>query len=72
MPKIILNYQKCISCGLCASFCPEFFQWDDKGSVVLLKGAKKDKKKAEIQVNALLCAKEVVDACPAIAIKLED
>lgn len=72
MPKIILDYQKCISCGLCATLCPDLFQRDDKSATVRLKGTKKQKNKAEAQVDFLACAKEAADACPASAISLKD
>lgn len=72
MPKIILDYKKCAGCGLCATLCPEFFEWDNQEWVVRLRGAKKEKEIAEVQVSAFSSAKEAADACPATAIRLED
>lgn len=72
MPKIILDYQKCLSCGHCATLCPDIFQWDDKNAKVGLKGAKKQKNKTETQVDSLVCSKKAIDACPANAISSTD
>lgn len=31
MVTLKIDKDKCIGCGLCASFCPDVFEMDDKG-----------------------------------------
>ena len=72
MPKIILNYQTCIFCGLCANICPSFFKWDVNKARPQINNVKKNKNKGEIQADDLLCIKEAIDACPVSAICIEN
>ena len=72
MPKIILDYQKCIFCGLCTNICPDLFKWNADKAKPQLNGAKEYKKRAEIQINNLLCAEEAIEVCPVNAIYTED
>jgi len=62
--KPVIDYNKCISCGLCAKICPE--------GCIAMKNAKKDKNGKPIINYSYckgcgLCAKE----CPVKAIKME-
>lgn len=53
---IKVDREKCISCGLCASLCPEIFEMDDN-----MKAKVKAQKK-------LPCVDDAVSSCPVEAI----
>lgn len=57
--KIILDKDKCIGCGSCASICPASFE---------MKGDKAFPKKAK--VAKITCEKNAADSCPVSAISL--
>lgn len=59
MAKIIVDEDKCIGCGACASICPSSFEIIDGKSKV---------KKAE--VKKITCEEEAAESCPVAAIKI--
>jgi ferredoxin len=58
MPKIKIDREKCIGCGLCPSLCPKTFEMDD------------NKAKVKKQPDKITCEKEAADSCPVEAIIL--
>ncbi len=70
MPKVILDYQTCIFCGLCTNICSSFFKWDVNKARPQINNIKKNK--GEIQADDLLCIKEAIDACPVSAIYIKN
>lgn len=61
--KIILDYDKCIGCGLCFMLKSDVFTLDDDGYCKL--------KKTEITENDLPKVKEVINVCPTKVIELK-
>ncbi|MDD2913527.1 MAG: ferredoxin [Candidatus Pacebacteria bacterium] len=63
--KIILDREKCISCGSCWSNCPRYFQkGDDEKAQLVGKKRVNDKKEEELDIEELSCAKDAADMCP--------
>lgn len=70
MAKIIHDRKKCISCGACASICPELFEMSED-QLATLKNSKEKNGVYELEVKEIKCAKEAVDVCPINIIKIE-
>ncbi|OGZ36715.1 MAG: hypothetical protein A3D38_00350 [Candidatus Portnoybacteria bacterium RIFCSPHIGHO2_02_FULL_40_23] len=68
--KIILDIQKCIGCGLCASLCPDFWEMNDNDNKAHLKGQKSETKE-EIELTEPKCAQEATESCPVQAIEIK-
>lgn len=56
MVKIVVDKEKCIGCGLCASMCGEVFAMGNDGKASVK--AQKD----------IACVKEAIESCPVSAI----
>lgn len=56
MVKIVVDKEKCIGCGLCASICEEVFEMGKDGKAFVK--AQKD----------IPCVKEALESCPVEAI----
>lgn len=53
---VVVNKEKCIGCGLCASICPQVFAMEKDGKAIV-----KVQKK-------IPCVKEAIESCPVTAI----
>jgi ferredoxin len=60
MPKIKIDQEKCIGCGMCQSLCPQVFKLGSNG------------KSKVINPNGKCNLQEAVDSCPAEAISFEE
>ncbi|HHT45235.1 MAG TPA: ferredoxin [Fastidiosipila sp.] len=62
--KAIVDRDTCISCGLCASICPNVFEMDDEqiATVIVDTIAPEDEASAQ----------EAADQCPVAAITIEE
>lgn len=60
--KLVIDKEKCISCGACMSLCPSVFSQDDSGKSVMKKGADINK----------VCVDTAIEACPVQAITFEE
>ncbi len=63
MPKVSVDKDLCIGCGLCADTCAEVFHLEDDGKA----GVKEE----GVAAN-LACAKDAASTCPTEAIKVEE
>lgn len=61
--KAIIDRENCISCGLCASICPEVYQMAEDG----LAHVHAD----PVPESAEAAAKEAADSCPVSVITVE-
>jgi ferredoxin len=61
VPKVWVDKDLCIGCGLCSSMLPEVFEMEDDGKAVV-----KNENGAPIEK-----IKEVADMCPTKAIKVK-
>lgn len=64
MPKVTVDKDACIGCGLCADTCPDVFVLGDDG--------KADVKSQEAAAANLSCAKDAASTCPTEAIKVQE
>lgn len=72
MFKIIHERKKCISCGACASICPELFEMSEKDNLATLKNSKENSSGIfELETDNANCAKEAANICPINIIKIE-
>ncbi|HHY68888.1 MAG TPA: ferredoxin [Bacillota bacterium] len=62
MPKIRIDHDLCIGCGLCVDTCPDVFELNDEGKAVV-------KENAESNIE---CAKEAAEICATEAIEIEE
>ncbi|MCM8782783.1 MAG: ferredoxin [Candidatus Omnitrophica bacterium] len=60
MPKVSVDREKCVGCGLCEQSCPEVFEVKDDGVAHV-----KSQSCATCDLN------EIAQQCPVEAIKLE-
>jgi ferredoxin len=61
--KVIVDFAKCTGLGICESMAPEFFEVNDEGELVLLKGNVSD--------DELQTVEEAVAGCPTEALRIE-
>ena len=71
MAKVIHDKEKCISCGMCVSICPEHWEMEGDGKVGL-KGSEKVGDNYEKEVENIGCNKEAAENCPVGAIKIKE
>ncbi len=75
MPKVKIDVDACISCGVCASMCPDVFVMDPetgKSSVVENFRVGGNKAEGEIPADLVDCARTAADNCPVTAITVEE
>lgn len=61
MPKVVVDNDACIGCGLCVGSAPDAFEFGDDGKAVAIEGADVDASVAE----------EAAANCPVSAIRVE-
>jgi len=66
--KIILDTNKCISCGACWALCPKFFEQGKDSKSSLQEGLSQNGHQEMREVKSAECAKEAAESCPAGAI----
>ncbi len=67
--KVHIDKEKCAACGSCVAICPEVFEMKDDGSV----DVKNEYKGKDITDPAIQDkVKEAVNACPSVAIVVEE
>jgi ferredoxin len=59
--KAVVSQERCISCGLCVSTCPDVYFWnaDDKAEAI----------ENQVPDNQEECAQEAAEGCPTEAIE---
>ncbi|MCE0765068.1 ferredoxin [Pseudonocardia kujensis] len=62
--NIQVDADKCIASGACAQVCPEVFDLDDEGVIVVLDAAPPAELRAKVE--------EAAAACPAAVIEVHD
>jgi ferredoxin len=60
--KILVDYSKCASTGMCESFAPDFFEVDDGGDLTVLIEDVPDDRREEVE--------QAVEGCPTAALRL--
>lgn len=64
MPKVSVDKDLCIGCGLCADTCPDVFHLEDDGKAGV--------KSQDAAKTNLTGAKDAASTCPTEAIKVEE
>jgi len=65
--KVIIDQEKCISCGSCVAVCPDIFDLDEN-SKACFKGSDNP---TELETDDSGCIDEAVEICPVQVIKIE-
>ena len=60
--KIVVDFDVCEGHGLCVAACPEVFQLDDYGALVLLQKEPPPELDAEVRSAAALCPTAAITA----------
>lgn len=72
MKKLIIDPEKCVSCGACAANCPDFFEIRDDGKAHLKEAEVLEGKEIKEVDESQPGISEAVNGCPVQAIELKD
>ncbi len=64
MPKVTIDKDLCIGCGLCVDTCPKVFELEDDGKAGVIS--------QEAAAAEIGCAKDAAAMCPTEAIQVEE
>lgn len=67
--RVIVDQEKCISCGSCLAICSDVFELADSGKVRPKGSQEVAVDKYEVEIELQECIKEAVDVCPVKAIE---
>ncbi len=65
--KLVLERDKCTSCGTCADACPELYELDDN-SIAHVIGSERIGNNDEIEMENIGCGLEGAESCPVLCI----
>ncbi|RLF90612.1 ferredoxin [Thermococci archaeon] len=72
MPKVTIDHESCIACGVCASVAPEIFEANEEGKSILVeKFRTSSPTEGEIPDDMKDMAETAASSCPVGAIKVE-
>ena len=72
MPKVKVNQEACIGCGVCVSMCPDVFELSPEGkSQIVEKFRGASPAEGEIPEDLRSCVEGAADNCPVKAITIE-
>jgi ferredoxin len=66
---VVVERDKCTSCGTCEDTCPELFELDEK-SLAHIIGSERNGDKDELQTENKDCSLDAADSCPVICIHI--
>lgn len=67
--KLVLERDKCTSCGTCVDACPEFYELDDN-SIAHVIGSERVGNNDEKEMEDMGCSLEGAESCPVLCIHL--
>lgn len=70
--KVVIERDKCTSCGNCEEECSEFFELDSSDGLSHLLGSKKIDDNDELEVEDPDCCLDAALSCPVICIHVYD
>lgn len=64
---VVVERDKCTSCGTCEDMCPELFELDNE-SLAHIKGSKRVGNNDELQLENEECSLDAAESCPVMCI----
>jgi len=64
---VVVERDKCTSCGTCEDMCPELFELD-RESLAHIKGSKRVENNDELQLENEDCSLDAAESCPVMCI----
>ena len=64
---VVVERDKCTSCGTCEDMCPELFELDSE-SLAHIKGSKRVENNDELQLENEECSLDAAESCPVMCI----
>lgn len=65
--KVVVERDKCTSCGSCEDLCPELFELDE-GGIVHIIGSERVENNDVIEMEELECSLDAAESCPVMII----
>lgn len=66
---VVVERDKCTSCGTCEDMCPELFELDSE-SLAHIKGSKRVENNDELQLENDECSLDAAESCPVMCIHI--
>jgi ferredoxin len=67
MFKLVVERDKCTSCGTCVDLCPEVLELDD-GSIAHIIGSERFENNDELEMENDSCIVDAAESCPVMCI----
>ena len=67
MFKLVVDRDRCTSCGSCEDLCPELFELDD-GGISHFIGSKRVEYNDELEMEEEKCSLDAAESCPVMII----
>lgn len=67
MFKVVVERDKCTSCGTCEDTCPELFELDETGFSHII-GSERVENKDELETENEQCSVDAAESCPVMCI----
>ncbi len=67
--KLVVERDKCTSCGSCVDLCPELFELDESGISHII-GSERFEKMDELEMEEEKCGVDAAESCPVMCIHL--
>ena len=71
MFKLVVEREKCISCGICVDLCSELFELDEN-IISHIIGSERVENNDVLEMNEKQCSVDASESCPAACIHLYD
>lgn len=65
--KVVIERDKCTSCGSCEEVCPELFELDKEGIAHII-GSERIENNDELKINEKKCCVDAAESCPVMII----
>ena len=69
MFKLVVERDRCTSCGSCEDLCPELFELDE-GGISHIIGSERVENNDELEMEEEKCSLDAAESCPVMVIHL--